>query len=633
MVHFSIPTAVLSALVGTTVLFGALGYLTTVPGSPRGARWWTAAFGLNGLRHATFFSTALVGMPVASFVAESLQGISAMFLLAGTLAYLGRGLPTSLVAAASGLIISWAGLTVFTGADFLVQTIPLYGISGSVTIYTGWALIATRCKIGRDGGHVFTGAAFVLWGLHRFDYPFLRPVEWFAPWGFLLADALSLVVAMGLIIIVQRHHRWQAGIEIDERRRAELVARESSERFRSMVENMRGIVFCRTEKEGHCTLVWGADAQTISGALDGGRADLALWYESVHPEDRSAYLEAERRRKSEDVPYVMQYRFVHPVTGELRWMRETAWNVHDAQTERTYFDSFIVDITDQKRIEEQLRKLSSAVEQSPASIVITDIDGTIEYVNPKFLSVTGYSREEVIGKNPRVLKSGVTSPEEYEDLWQTITGGQEWHGRFCNRRKDATYYWELASISPIHAPDGTISHFVGVKEDITEQVVAQEALALSEEKFATAFHSSPSLCAIIDIATGRHLDVNNAWLSALGFGRDEVIGRTAMELGIWVGAGELDAFMRESGADRENQRRSSSLRTKDGKILNVLVSAEGLRVDKETMALWVAHDVTALVQAEVRLERSVSEEQAGLFSSPEAVRVTARYESWSVFRS
>ncbi|MFZ3047201.1 MAG: PAS domain S-box protein, partial [Desulfatirhabdiaceae bacterium] len=126
-----------------------------------------------------------------------------------------------------------------------------------------------------------------------------------------------------------------------------------------------------------------------------------------------------------------------------------------------------IDITDRKKAEEDLIKLSRAVEQSPVSVEITDVEGNIEYVNPKFTQITGYTPDEIIGRNPRVLKSGETSAEEYRRLWKTITSGQVWRGDFHNRRKDGSFFWERASISPIRNTTGTITHFLAVKEDIT----------------------------------------------------------------------------------------------------------------------------------------------------------------------
>jgi len=130
-----------------------------------------------------------------------------------------------------------------------------------------------------------------------------------------------------------------------------------------------------------------------------------------------------------------------------------------------------------RRRELEFRKLSRAVEQSPASIVITDKTGNIEYVNPKFCSVTGYSAAEVAGKNPRFLKSGEMLPEEYKHLWQIITSGKEWRGELHNRKKNGELYWESASISPILNEAGKITHFLAVKEDITERKEMERELA------------------------------------------------------------------------------------------------------------------------------------------------------------
>ena len=115
----------------------------------------------------------------------------------------------------------------------------------------------------------------------------------------------------------------------------------------------------------------------------------------------------------------------------------------------------------------ELRKLSTAVEQSANSVVITDVNGTIEYVNPKFTEVSGYSREEVLGRNPNILQSGRQPDSCYAELWQTIGSGREWQGELCNRTKDGRHFWELASIAPIKDETGTITNFVAIKEDIT----------------------------------------------------------------------------------------------------------------------------------------------------------------------
>ena len=126
-------------------------------------------------------------------------------------------------------------------------------------------------------------------------------------------------------------------------------------------------------------------------------------------------------------------------------------------------------LEDQQLAEAKLRKLSQAVEQSPEAVVITDLRGNIEYVNEAFVSISGYQRDEVIGRNSRLLQSGQTPPDTYTELWRTLVTGQTWSGQFINRRKNGEIYYEQVQISPIRQPDGSITHYLGVKQDITEK--------------------------------------------------------------------------------------------------------------------------------------------------------------------
>lgn len=132
-------------------------------------------------------------------------------------------------------------------------------------------------------------------------------------------------------------------------------------------------------------------------------------------------------------------------------------------------ESLAMEMKSRKIAEEKIINLSFAVEQSSNIVIITDTAGNIEYVNTKFTEVTGYTPEEVIGRNPRILKSDKTPREEYKQLWETITNGKEWRGEFYNKKKNGEFFWTSESISPIRNPDGIITHFVGSQEDITEQ--------------------------------------------------------------------------------------------------------------------------------------------------------------------
>ncbi len=134
------------------------------------------------------------------------------------------------------------------------------------------------------------------------------------------------------------------------------------------------------------------------------------------------------------------------------------------------------EINARRQIESELRKLSRAVEQSPSSIIITNTTGKIEYVNPAFTKLTGYSLEEVSGRNPNFQKSGKTPDSVYVDLWTTITSGNTWRGEFVNQKKDGDLYWEFAVIAPIRSGDNQITHYVAIKEDITARKQAEEEL-------------------------------------------------------------------------------------------------------------------------------------------------------------
>ncbi len=156
---------------------------------------------------------------------------------------------------------------------------------------------------------------------------------------------------------------------------------------------------------------------------------------------------------------------------------------------------------------EQLRKLSRVVEQSPAAIVITDVTGAIEFVNQSFIEFTGYDREELIGQNPRLLKSQNTPEHLYRELWATITGGRPWTGELQNLRKDGSFTWESAIISPLFDDNGVITHFIGIKENITEKKLLVEQLIYSQKVESVG-----------QLACGLAHDLNNILTVINGFG-------------------------------------------------------------------------------------------------------------------
>jgi len=156
------------------------------------------------------------------------------------------------------------------------------------------------------------------------------------------------------------------------------------------------------------------------------------------------------------------------------------------------------DISSRKRSEEEINKISTALQQSPAVVVMTNAAAEIEYVNPRFTELTGYSTAEVYGKNPRILQSGLMPAEHYRKIWDVLRSGRTWKGEFLNRKKDGELYWENATISPVLNAQGTITHYVAVKEDITDnkrlwsELVAAKEKAEESDRLKTAFLANMS---------------------------------------------------------------------------------------------------------------------------------------------
>ncbi|HAZ00991.1 MAG: hypothetical protein A2W95_01960 [Bacteroidetes bacterium GWA2_40_14] len=191
--------------------------------------------------------------------------------------------------------------------------------------------------------------------------------------------------------------------------------------------------------------------------------------EAPLPEYRYVMDESLTLLVTESTPYNVEFQIKRQSDGLNYYVHSKAELEKDENGQPSKVIGVIQDITDRKLIENELRVLSSAIEQNPASIVITNPEGIIEYVNPKFTEVTGYTFNEVKGENPNILKSGLTPATDYAELWKTIKAGYSWNGEFCNKKKNGEFYWESATLSPVYDSLGTIIHFVAVKENITEK--------------------------------------------------------------------------------------------------------------------------------------------------------------------
>lgn len=226
--------------------------------------------------------------------------------------------------------------------------------------------------------------------------------------------------------------------------------------------------------------------------------------------------------------------FENPVitlAGQERWISWHNTVLMDSAGNVSEILSSGEDITERRKTELQLRQLSRAIEQSPAITVITALDGTIEYANPKFTEITGFSLDEAIGKNPRILSSGRMDKAFYQGLWSTLLQGGVWKGEFLNKKKDGELYWEDASISPLKDQNGNIIHFVKVSEDVTARKKVEAALIDSEEKYRAIFENATE--GIFQTTpSGRYININPAFARMFGFSSPAEMKESVLDIGM-----------------------------------------------------------------------------------------------------
>lgn len=319
--------------------------------------------------------------------------------------------------------------------------------------------------------------------------------------------------------------------------------------------------------------------------------------------NHDAELQARLREAFAELPRGRQSRFEasHPAAdGSMQYVDFQLKPILDESGKLAMVLAEGSDITDRKRAETELRQFQRAVEQCPVSIIITDTDARIEYANPKFSEITGYDRADVQGENPRLLQSGLTTPQTYEKLWGALTRGEVWSGELCNRRKNGEVFWELARILPITDATGRATHYLAVKEDITERRHVEEQRRLA----SSVFQSSHDAILITDAASVV-LDVNQAFCELTGYSREEVVGQSPSLLK--SGHHDEDFYRRlyQTVAQQGYWQGEIWNRTKAGAISVVLMTISAVRDadGKLTHYVGVFNDITQRKESEQRLER------------------------------
>jgi len=285
-----------------------------------------------------------------------------------------------------------------------------------------------------------------------------------APWALGLGALTLILFAMGLGVVHQVHARGQRAL------------RRSETRLRAILESEPECVKIISDEgtllEMNSAGLHMLEAENLKSLL--GRCIFPL----VAPEYQEAFQEF-TRRVCAGHRETLEFDMIS-LKGHRRRLESFAVPFCSEPGEPVRLLSITRDITERRQAEAESLQLRTAIEQSAEAVMITDTEGRIEYVNPAFIRNTGYTREEVLGQNPRLLRSGQHDEPFYEELWRTIKGGESWQGTVVNRRKDGSFFTEWMTITPVRDPGGAISHFIAIKEDVTERRKLEEQLRLAQ---------------------------------------------------------------------------------------------------------------------------------------------------------
>ncbi len=410
-------------------------------------------------------------------------------------------------------------------------------------------------------------------------------------WVLGLMVAVVLVTAAWAVIL-----RRQVRVKTEEIR--EWLRREAAlkERYRDLLENAIDIVYTRDFK-GNFTS-WNNTAEQVLGYARAEALHMNI-AQIVAPEYqdllRQALISTAEGQPFEDVEVELTTKYGARLSVDIRT------RLISEHGKPVGVQGVARNVTERKRVEQQLRLQAAALEAAASGIVITDPKGAIHWVNPAFTALSGYGLAEVVGKNPRLLKSGKHSPEFYRDMWDTILSGRVWRGEIVNRRKDGTLYTEELTITPVRSRAGKTTHFVAIAQDITLRKQAEEARA----QLAAIVESSDE--AIISVALEGHiLSWNEGAVRLFGYAAEEIAGREVATLVPPDHASDLKRFPEFLRCGEKVSRFETVWTRKDGSRRDVLVSISPICDEhgKVVSASAIVRDITEHKRAEEALQES-----------------------------
>mgnify|MGYP005848789331 CR=1 FL=1 len=393
--------------------------------------------------------------------------------------------------------------------------------------------------------------------------------------------------------------------DITAQKQAEQALRQSEERFRQVISSISDHVYMTEFRP---------DGRQINHYISPNVTDLTgypyqqflsdwnFWPSTViHPDDRPAAA-AQASRFAAGQNSEMEYRLVR-ADGQIIWVRDSGRVESDPASRSRLVYGVVSDITQRRQADATLRQLSRAVEQSPNSVIITDLTGRIEFVNPAFCQTSGYAAQEALGQNPRLLKSGLHPPEFYAQMWARLSQGEVWQGELINKKKNGQLYWEAATISPIKDGQGQMTHYLAIKEDITDRKKTEHALKESEARYRTVIQAANDAVIIATLESGQIIEANARAAHLLGRPLSEIIGRPQLELFPKAKAEQYQAALNDSltGGGGHMLPDMEVIR-RDGQIIPVEISVSIIEGSQgQPLVLGLYRDISQRKRAEEAL--------------------------------
>jgi PAS domain S-box-containing protein len=424
----------------------------------------------------------------------------------------------------------------------------------------------------------------------------------------------------------QGHPQFMAAtaIHIGQRKRTEMALEKSESRLRE-AQHLAHIGNWELDLRDNY-LYWSDEIYHIFEIGPGEfGASYEAFLERIHPDDRELVNQAYSASVRDHSPYEIAHRLLF-ADGRIKYVHEQGFTYYDDNGRPSRSVGTVQDVTQQSLSEQRIRQLAQAVEQSPASIVITGRDGNIEYVNESFCRVTGYPRDEVTGQNPRFLSAQTTPDSTFKALWNTLLQGKGWRGEFHNRRKNGETYIDLAHIVPLRQQDGTITHYVSVQEDITEKKRVAEELEqyrhrleeLVEQRTADLANAHRQLGETFDAMsragiaihwvlaeTGQLIDANQQACDMLGYSREEILGLSIADIDPNFDKPHYQAISQRLREQRQHRFESVN-KHKDGHFIAVEATVYYLEASRQEPARIVGFltDISPRKHAEEELLKS-----------------------------